>query len=146
MLNLIKQANTLIELGELDKAEAVFKDACSRWPDNTSILTGYARVAMLQRRWMEALERWRRVQEVLPESPWASIGQGNALIELGEFDKAEAVFKDARSRWPDNSSVLTGYARVAMLQRRWMEALELSLIHISEHTILKTRSIIQSNA
>ena len=120
----IGQGNALIALGELAKADAVFQEACSRWPDNVPVLTGCARAAVLQKRWTDALDRWRQLADVMPDNPQAWIGQGNALIELGKLAKADAVFQEACSRWPDNVPVLTGCARAAVLQKHWTEALD----------------------
>ena len=69
------------------------------WPDHPRILTGYARAAQLQQRWAEALERWQRVQDVLPEDMHARMEQVNALTELGELEQAEELCVAAQAKW-----------------------------------------------
>ena len=120
----IGQGNALLELGEFDEAESVFQGARARWPDQPGVLTGHARAAMLQQRWAEALDRWRDILCVRQELPQAWIGQGKALLELGELEEAEAILREAQSRWPDHPAVLMGYARTAEAQGHWIEALQ----------------------
>jgi len=124
MNNFVGRANALVDQGDVEQAEAVFEEALRRLPDNLDSLVGYAWTAVLQQRWVEALQRWRRVLEVYPGNLRARLGLGNALLELGDYDQAEAAFKNARSVAPDNMHMLIGFARVSMLQQHWAEALE----------------------
>ena len=121
MDNLIEQANALIEMGELEQAEAVFQGALSRWPDHPQILTGYARAATLQRRWAEALERWQRVQDVLPDNMPARMNQISALTELGELERAEKLCVAAQARWLNELRPFYLHHIVVERQRRMRE-------------------------
>ena len=93
MNNFVGRANALVDQGDVEQAEAVFEEALRRLPDNLDSLVGYAWTAVLQQRWVEALQRWRRVLEVYPGNLRARLGLGNALLELGDPDQAEAVFE-----------------------------------------------------
>jgi tetratricopeptide (TPR) repeat protein len=116
MEQLLKQGNALLELGKLEQAEAVFQDACSRWPDRPGAFMAYARVAELQGCWAEALERWQQVEEMFPNNTRTCIEQVNALIELEEFHRAEELCVLQQDKWPNN--IRPFYLHDLILERR----------------------------
>ena len=120
----IGQANMYLELGEYPVAEAIFLEAQKTWPRKPNAFVGYARVAQCRFQWREALRRWTNVLKTFPENKPALIGLGNAHLELDDFSTAEAIFLEARNKWPDNPVSAVGYARAAQAQCHWVEALE----------------------
>ena len=121
MTAVIGQGNALIELGKFEEAETILQKAKVMWPDHPASYEGLARIAYRTKMWTKALKRWQEVESLFPESTIAIIGQGNALIELGEVEKAEKILEKAKTKWPDKPEF---YERLAQLaQRREMRQL-----------------------
>lgn len=127
----IGKANTCLELGKYEEAEAYYLEAQTKWPNDPRAFVGYARAAQMQCRWTDAMLRWESALgkwvselERSPGNMVASIGRANICLELGQFELAETYFLDAQLKWPGNPNSFVGYARVAQMQCLWSEALK----------------------
>ncbi len=119
----MQKGNILISFAEFDNAEDVFKAAANLWPNSPQPLEGLASIAKRRQHWLEALKLWEKVIEKFPENLNPRIQKGRTLIKLGEFDKAESVFKEAANLWPDSPLPLEGLVEMAQKQRDFLKVL-----------------------
>jgi tetratricopeptide (TPR) repeat protein len=119
----IGTAVALQMLRRFDEAEATIsavRDVFKAAPD---VGIEYARIAVRQSAWTEALGRWRQVMARFPTNAVAISGAGTALTHLGRFEEADEFLSAALSTLENSSDVAVTYARVAHRRRDWPEAL-----------------------
>src|SRR5262249_24112438 len=117
----IGRGDALQALGRLDEAEAAFAEAMELYPTNEWAAARYAGVAEKRRDWPEAIRRWERVGKAFPNFSLGYIGKGHILQDLGNLDEAEAIFRAAMRRFPDDEWAAVRYAGIPVLERDWTE-------------------------
>jgi predicted Zn-dependent protease len=75
-------------------------------PENNSVLSHAANVAVAQRRWQDALAYSRRALEKNPNLGHAKLVQALALFETGETEQAEKIIDDVLLESPNDSYTL----------------------------------------
>ena len=81
-------------------------------PENNSVLSHAANVAVAQRRWQDALAYSRRALEKNPNLGHAKLVQALALFETGETEQAEKIIDDVLLESPNDSYTLFLSARI----------------------------------
>jgi tetratricopeptide (TPR) repeat protein len=119
----IGRGDALQALGRLDEAEAAFAEAMELYPTNEWAAARYAGVAEKRRDWPEAIRRWESVAKAFPNFSLGYIAKGHILQDLGNLDEAEAIFRAAMRRFPDDEWAAVRYAGIPVLERDWTEAL-----------------------
>lgn len=113
----------LWQVGRLDEAEAMAKEAFARFPDDPEIFVQYAWIEMLRERWDEALGWWAKARAELPERPDPHIWAARTLWQAGRLDDAKAMAEDSVKLFPDNVDAEAECAWVAVARHDWNEAL-----------------------
>jgi tetratricopeptide (TPR) repeat protein len=90
---------TLLETGQLEKAERMIEEALSAFPDDSTVLIDYARCAQQRGDGLEALSRWRSVAEKLPSVIWGHLGEAEMLISLGHTEEAKAAINSFEAQF-----------------------------------------------
>ncbi|MEM7453652.1 MAG: alkaline phosphatase family protein [Planctomycetota bacterium] len=93
-------------------------------------LKGYVKVARGD--YTSAIENLKKSIEAEPGKPSLYIQIGEALLESGELEEAEAAFKKGSEIDPLNASLLLGRARCALNRESYEEAVELCLNAVGE--------------
>jgi tetratricopeptide (TPR) repeat protein len=106
-------AMCLRQLGRIDEAEALARRAIQVAPGREFGWLELARCAEQRKDWPEALARWRRAVERLPNLPLTAAGLGRLLLELERYDEAEAVLASAKLRHGKDLELLTVDAECA---------------------------------
>ena len=120
----VQKGNILINLSRFDEAEAVFQQLIEKYPNQPD---GYERCAALTQSlgdWELALKRWSEVVVQFPENIGFQVQKANALINLSQFDEAEAVFQQLIEKYPNQPDGYDGYGRVTHSLADWELALE----------------------
>jgi tetratricopeptide (TPR) repeat protein len=117
-------ATVLAELGRLQEAEQRLASAMSVHPGDPACAIEYARVAARRKDVQAAASRWQHVRDLFPARPEAYIGGAQALRDLGRFDDADALLRDAMGRFPNESGPVFEYAWLAHIRRDWPQAIE----------------------
>jgi tetratricopeptide (TPR) repeat protein len=112
----------LLALDRVDSAEALLSDAAARFPDDTGIAMEWAQAAERRSDHTAAARRWERVQRLMPEQASGYFRRAQALREAGQLAAAEALLSAAASRFPNDISIASWYARLADLQEHRTEA------------------------
>jgi tetratricopeptide (TPR) repeat protein len=118
----IEDARRLRELGRFDDAEALFREAMRRFPDDSAVRSEYAWLAQIARDWHEAVGRWQEMRTRHPDSPVGYSVGAAALRELKRLDEAEDLLTEAITRFPADAAVIIEYARIAEARLDWAAA------------------------
>jgi len=93
----------------LTRAEEALRRAVDAEPENAHAVLGLASVALSRHDFRKALALGRRAQSLAPGRPAPLGAIGDALVELGRYDQAFAVFDAFAEREPG----LASYSRIA---------------------------------
>jgi tetratricopeptide (TPR) repeat protein len=123
-------ANALTAVNQLRCANALCIRAMEQFPDAMAGYHEYARLAVREKDWQEALRRWEPLQSVFPYVG-GFVGGAQALINLGRYDEADAMLRDAFRQFVNDPSPFIEYARSANARgdigetlKRWKSLLE----------------------
>jgi tetratricopeptide (TPR) repeat protein len=106
---LLRQARATNDGRPANRASDVLKAALKENPGQYDALRMLGAIYLSQHRFREALDVGRRARDERPGDAWNYGVMGDALIELGEYDKAFEAFDTMMSMRPS----ATAYARVA---------------------------------
>lgn len=126
------RAQARLGMGELDTAEAVFKEIMEREPDNQQAQLGYARVALARRDFSEGDARLKTL--LAADNEAALLLKGESVLAQQEFDVAETTFRQALAKNPENPVAILGLARALIGLQNPEAALE-------QLTLLSSRNV-----
>jgi tetratricopeptide (TPR) repeat protein len=115
-------AASLFHLPAPTHAEAVFGDLVRRFPHDPWAMHYYARLAGIRKDWSEAIRRWGLMKTQFPDVPAGYEGEGLALRDAGELDRAETVLATTAARFPGNFGIRFAHADVATRRCVWSTA------------------------
>jgi tetratricopeptide (TPR) repeat protein len=105
-------AQCLSDLGRFDEAETQLKRALRRDPGNIGVRVWRARVSDRRKDWALSLTRWKELAETFDDVP-AFAFVGKAMMEMGQYDAAEAYVAKAAHRHPSNFYLADTLAEIA---------------------------------
>jgi len=110
VLNICAVAAT--NLGDLTKAQGLFKKALQLDPRNGALHHNFAVLLDRQQEFSKAVHHLERALELQPDFPEAYINLGNVLDELGRTEEALKRYREALRRMPDSHDAYynIGYA------------------------------------
>jgi tetratricopeptide (TPR) repeat protein len=129
--------------GHYGGASDAFREALKRQSSNLDARTGLADVAFTQRRFDEAVRRYREVAQLAPQSASAHAGLGLALVQSGRDAEAVEAFLKAVELEPSSAAArnnlgnaLAGVGRLDDAGRQFRRGLELEPTSIRLHNAL----------
>ena len=105
-------AKRLQARGRFQEADTLLLFGLRKAPDDFGLLEQFALSAHRSGRYLEALERWKKVSCDFPDVPMAWCGVACNARELGRKREASAAIDYAVDRFPDDVVVLSEAARV----------------------------------
>ncbi len=109
-------ADTLINRGKLDEAEAVARESLAEG-ENVPAIQRLARVALLRKQPDEALKLAERVDALAADQPWGINLRVEALLMRGELPKAiELLEGEGLRRFPINGELVLSLAGLKLQQ------------------------------
>ena len=96
----VRGAAALMNAGCLNEAEGLAVEAVSRCPDRPGGRVQRAEVAMRRRDWVSASDLWGELRLAFPDDPTGYVRGAVALRNAGRPDEAEALEREASSRFP----------------------------------------------
>jgi len=121
-------ARELRDLGRIEESESIFRKMLDRFPANPKPALDYAMLAYARREWPEAIRRFQLVRSRFPDVLDGHRFVGDLLFGQRQFDEADAVLREAISRFPDEPRLAISYAWSAHLKGDkvgdWKEASE----------------------
>jgi tetratricopeptide (TPR) repeat protein len=118
----LTEARRLRDLGCLDDADTVLREAIRHFQDLPELFFDYARVAEARPDPQEALARWNVARIRHPDRWLCYVGEAVWFCQAGRLEDAEALLREAMERFPNEPQPVLDHARVALLRRDWAEA------------------------
>ena len=112
-------AENLAAQGEFDAAQAMYKEAVGRFPQNKGLTLQYARTVRRYGTLEAALKAWEAVIAADHGQVEGYLGAAECLAGLGRFDDAQTVLQPAVRLFGDNRAVIEQQARLAHRAREW---------------------------
>ena len=106
---LLRLARATSDSRPAGRAEAVLKGVLKEMPAEYNALRILGAIYLSEHRFREALTAARRARDLRPDDAWNYGVMGDALVELGDYDKAFEAFDAMASMRPS----ATAYGRVA---------------------------------
>jgi tetratricopeptide (TPR) repeat protein len=116
-------ARALRETGDTSGAEALLGAGAAKFPTEPVLLTEFASAAVNRRDWVEASRRWATAREHAPNHPGGYTGGARSARELGRYDEADMLLRQAMERLASDATPVIEYAWVSHIQRDWSEAI-----------------------
>ena len=111
----VEQGQFLLELGRTDEAVAAFERAIEQAPDDPEAYAGLARAREQSDEKpapAEQVELYQGVAQSNPEQAWPYLELGDAYLQSGDLEQAEAAFQQAIAAEPANAEVFNKVAEV----------------------------------
>ena len=118
------------EANWLEEAEALAVIAAERFPRSLGVLTEWALIALVMRRWELAKERWAAVHLIYPEDAHTLVRSATVAEELGDHAEAERFLDLATGLsssghvYAEHARFLERRARIADAVQRWKLAVD----------------------
>jgi|GEM_PF-1230620 len=103
------------DAGDLETAEAIYREAINDFPANIFSRSGLAEVLTQQSRLSEAEAVYRKAIDEFPPNPVCRSGLAEVLTQQGRLPEAEAIYRKAIDELPPNPVCLCGLAKVLRL-------------------------------
>jgi len=119
-----ERANLLFGLGRLPDAVDALRDALRLEPSKSQDVVPKAEQLRRDRHPTEAIRLFQAVLDITPDDPRAILGLGDAFIDLGDAEAAEAQFTRALGKDPHNAPILFRKGELLERKGRWGAAVQ----------------------
>jgi tetratricopeptide (TPR) repeat protein len=114
---------TLRELGRPSEADELAEIGIGLLPQSAALAIEHANNARERGDWAEAIWRYGAARQRFPDDPGGPTGLAASLSLSGRHADGEQALREAMERFPANSAVFAEFARIAVRQEEWAEAL-----------------------
>jgi tetratricopeptide (TPR) repeat protein len=121
--DLANRGTKLLDLGKVDEAVAVFKEAARLRPEDEDMHYNLALALARQGNREAAQTEYLEALRIYPDYTEAHNNLGNLLVAEGKFDDAITHFKEALKIAPDNASAHSNFGKALALQGKFTEAI-----------------------
>lgn len=118
----LKAANTLVQQGEADRAEAALRAAVAEQPDDQELRLALAGACVLQQKLAEAYQEYEAALAIGPRTADIEFTAGTVASQLRRLDRAEEHFAAAQATDPADARFPLYLAQVQIGQGRHDEA------------------------
>jgi tetratricopeptide (TPR) repeat protein len=120
----LETAQTLLDHGDLENAQAAFAQAAARFPREASAYGGRGAVLLALERFEAAVSALRQAAQLEPQSAeWQNL-LGVALCQVGDLAAAEVAFRQALKAAPRGVAALLNLIDLYRAQGRYPEAMD----------------------
>ncbi len=119
-----ERANLQFGLGRLADAVLALREALSLEPSKSGDVVQKAEQLRRDRHPNEAVSLFQAVLEVAPDDPRATLGLGDAFLDLGDSEAAEVLFTRALGKNPQNAPILHRKGALLDQKGRWGAAIQ----------------------
>lgn len=116
-------ATSYIQVGELQQAEVILKQACMKFPDHLHTLIDTALLSMRKKEWKEAESLLQEARKKHPNQLQTWLKSAECAEAVGNIKKATDYILKACRCTPDQPTAYIQYAELAMRTEQWEEAL-----------------------
>ncbi|TLZ81858.1 MAG: tetratricopeptide repeat protein, partial [Methanobacteriota archaeon] len=119
-----ERANLLFGLGRVADAVPALREALRLEPSKSGEVVQKAEQLRRDRHPNEAVSLFQAVLEVAPDDPRATLGLGDAFLDLGDSEAAEVLFTRALGKNPQNAPILHRKGALLDQKGRWGAAIQ----------------------
>jgi tetratricopeptide (TPR) repeat protein len=119
----MERARACHEAGDLDTAEAGYRDCVARFPRHAEAWHLYGVIAFQKGDLQRAMERISRALEIQPDYPRALSNLGNVMMAAGQVERAERLYRLALEYAPDYDEARSNLGVLLTVTDRPREAL-----------------------
>lgn len=101
LIGAVTRAKTLLDAGELEAAEALFRDAVAQDPEDLLAAKGFAQTLDRMRRFDEAFDAWETALRIAPNDVICQYALGDAWQRRGDVDRSRRIFEMIRDAHPN---------------------------------------------
>lgn len=112
---IIKISDCLEKMGKLKEAELSLSRALSAMPDKAEIHVAYASIAMRQKKYKDAAERWDQLRINCPAHPFGYSHAGWAWALANERSRGESLCRLGTEKFPSSHFAWLFLAQIADL-------------------------------
>jgi tetratricopeptide (TPR) repeat protein len=113
---------TLVKLGRRDEADQLLAKVIVTFTESHEVARYLAVRAEGRKAWPEALFFWQRAASLEPGMLPYIAHTADALVRLERFEEADSLLRDTLLKHPNNTRLITSYARTAQARSDWPEA------------------------
>jgi tetratricopeptide (TPR) repeat protein len=103
----------LCKLGRFGEATTVIEQGIARFPSDAGLLVEYARVAVREKAWDLAVERWKAVRDRFPGLSSGFYDGALALCESSQFEEADRLLSTAINLFSSDLMIAIRWALLA---------------------------------
>ncbi len=118
----VNYAGNMNSRGDYEHAEQLLSDLILVKPDSSSLLRTYAGLSLVNGELVKGWELAQRAYELEPESPAVIQSMAKTWMELGDYEQAMALVRDALETLGDNRDLRSQYFMLLLLDERLEEA------------------------
>ena len=97
----VTRAEALLGAGELEAAEALFRDAVAQDPEDLLAAKGLAQALDRMRRFDEAFDAWETTLRIAPDDVICQYALGDAWQRRGDVERSRKIFERIRDAHPN---------------------------------------------
>ncbi|MBT5811239.1 MAG: tetratricopeptide repeat protein, partial [Rhodospirillaceae bacterium] len=101
MSRAVTRAEALLGAGELEAAEALFRDAVAQDPEDLLAAKGLAQALDRMRRFDEAFDAWETTLRIAPDDVICQYALGDAWQRRGDVERSRKIFERIRDAHPN---------------------------------------------
>lgn len=131
------------EMGKFEEAYIIVNHALEKYPKNIRLLNELGRLYFDQKEYEKAIVIFDKIIELNQKKPnyFGFLGKISSLREMGKFEDADKLVKNALNIFPDNVRIINQRGRLYFSQKKYNKAVEvfdkvLSLEPYSENAFL----------
>ncbi len=121
---LVREAKTCFRLGDLDKAESLFKQAVAKAPQDAAALVGLARSRYLRGDKKKAQDLLASAEKIDPKRVETLCTRAVFAEKDGDGKTAAELFARAAKSAPNDFEARFNHARMIAKEKRWAEAVK----------------------
>lgn len=113
--------------GDLNAADTVTRQGIARHPDDPTLAQEFAKLAMAQKDWPTAVERWKVLLSNVSSPPCASvyIGMSQVLRSQRDFNAAHIIVRRGLSTHPHDTNLAKELTKLELISPRILRAQQL---------------------
>jgi tetratricopeptide (TPR) repeat protein len=119
----IRRLRDLQEAGQLDQAEAGYRDWLATHSDDATVWQLYGVVAFQRGQLQRAVERLSRALQIRPDFPQALSNLGSVMLGMGRVEQAEKLFRMALKYDPDYPEAVANLGALLNTREQFEDAL-----------------------
>lgn len=120
----LKMCEAYRRQGLYSEAEDVIIQGMQKYPKAINCYIKHAEIAMDQKNWSEAVNRWKKLLDKFKENIPSSVYVKHSLVYRNQnrFKEAEEIINDGLKQYPEDMALHEEFANILFMQKDWRAA------------------------